>query len=62
MVGSVCPCSPLTVIVVHMHSVTFDYSKYIHISNSVHGRSYTGMLVKIGCSLQTGDVVFAVST
>jgi hypothetical protein len=39
----------------------FDYSEYSDISSSVHGRSYTGMLVKIGSSLQTGDVL-AVST
>jgi hypothetical protein len=43
-----------------MHSVTFDYSKYIGISNSVHGRSYASMLVKIGSSLQTD--VLAVNT
>jgi hypothetical protein len=45
-----------------MLSVMSDYSKYIDISNSMHGRSYTGMLVKTGSLLQMGDVVLAVST
>jgi len=35
----------------------FDCSKYIGISDSVRGRGYASMLVEIGSSLQTGDVL-----